>query len=52
MDFEGDIRNSHKISIYRLKGVTKVRPSLSQDDTETLMHANYHLSRLRQCTLC
>lgn len=49
LDF--DIRNINIICIYHLKSVTKVGPFLSSDDTETLMHVNYSLSRLLQRTL-
>lgn len=49
LNLENDIRNSHEISIFLLS-VSEVQPFLSKGDAETLMHANYHLSGLLQCT--
>ena len=48
LNFENPIKNITKTSFYHLRNIAKVKPFLSQADTERLMHA-FITSRLDYC---
>ena len=48
LKFESHIKNITKISFYHLRNIVKVRPLLSQADTEKLIHA-FVSTRLDYC---
>ena len=48
LNFENHIKNITKTSFYHLRNIAKVKPFLSQADTERLMHA-FITSRLDYC---